>query len=66
MVNALGDTGHTTFMTPEMVKQQRNFTRGEFEGIGAQVEMKDGRVVIVAPWTIRRLSAPASGRARSS
>ena len=50
MVTALGDTGHSTFMTPDMVKSQRNFTAGAFEGIGAQVESKDGRVVIVAPF----------------
>lgn len=50
MVNALGDTGHTTFMTPEMVKSERQFTAGQFEGIGAQVESKDGHVVIVAPF----------------
>ncbi len=49
MVNALGDTGHSTFLTPQMVKQERNFTQGSFEGIGAQVEKKDNHVVIVAP-----------------
>jgi carboxyl-terminal processing protease len=49
MVNALGDTGHTTFLTPEMVKQERSFTQGSFEGIGAEVEMKDGHVIIAAP-----------------
>jgi carboxyl-terminal processing protease len=49
MVNALGDTGHTTFLTPEMVKQERNFTQGAFEGIGAEVEEKNGHVVIAAP-----------------
>lgn len=50
MVDALGDTGHTTFLTPEMVKSERDYSRGQFEGIGAQVESKDGRVVIVAPF----------------
>ncbi len=50
MVNALGDTGHSTFLTPEMVKSERDYTRGNFEGIGAQVESKDGHVVIVAPF----------------
>ncbi len=49
LVNALGDTGHTTFMTPEMVKQENNFTQGSFEGIGAEVEKKDDHIVIVAP-----------------
>lgn len=49
MVNALGDTGHSRFLTPEMVKQERNFTKGTFEGIGAEVQMKNNQVVIVAP-----------------
>ena len=49
MMDTLGDTGHTTFLTPDMLKLQRNFTQGSFEGIGAQVSAKDGRVVIVAP-----------------
>jgi len=49
MVDALGDTGHSRFLTPEMVKQERNLTKGELEGIGAEVQMKNGRLVIVAP-----------------
>ena len=50
MVNALGDTGHTTFLSPEMVKSSHSYMQGAFEGIGAQVQSKDGRVVIVAPF----------------
>lgn len=49
MVDALGDTGHSRFLSPEMVQEQHNFTTGQFEGIGAYVEMKEGHVVIVAP-----------------
>ncbi len=49
MVDALGDTGHSRFLSPQMLQEQHNFTSGEFEGIGAYVEMKDGRLVIVAP-----------------
>jgi len=49
MVRSLGDTGHSRFLSPEMVRRHDDFTAGEFEGIGAYVEMKDGRVVIVAP-----------------
>jgi carboxyl-terminal processing protease len=49
MVNSLGDTGHSRFLDPQMVKQEQNFTQGQFEGIGAYVQMKDGNVVIVAP-----------------
>ena len=50
MVDALGDTGHSRFLTPEMLKQQRNFTQGRFEGIGATLQMKDGNAVVVAPF----------------
>ncbi len=49
MVDSLGDTGHSRFMTPQMVAEERNFTQGQFEGIGAEVQQKDGNVVIVAP-----------------
>lgn len=49
LVSSLGDTGHSRFLTPEMVKQERNFSRGSFEGIGAEVQMKNNQVVIVAP-----------------
>jgi carboxyl-terminal processing protease len=49
MVDALGDTGHSSFLTPEMVDLMRSMTEGQFEGIGAEIQMKDKRVVIVAP-----------------
>src|SRR5581483_8874525 len=49
MVDSLGDTGHLTFLTPEMLKQHENYTAGSFEGIGAQVEQRGDYVVIVAP-----------------
>jgi len=49
MVDSLGDTGHSRFLTPEMVKQERNFSKGEFEGIGAEVQKKNNQVVIVTP-----------------
>jgi len=49
MVKTLGDTGHSRFLTPEMAWRHQNVIEGEFEGIGAYVEMKNGRVVIVAP-----------------
>jgi len=49
MVDALGDTGHSTFLTPQMVQEEKEFTKGQYKGIGAEVKMKDGHVVIVAP-----------------
>jgi carboxyl-terminal processing protease len=50
MVDSLGDTDHSRFLTPEMVKQERNFTKGELEGIGAELRMKNNRVTIVTPF----------------
>jgi carboxyl-terminal processing protease len=49
MVDALGDTGHSRFLDPSMLQAESSFNQGEFEGIGAEVQMKDGHVVIVAP-----------------
>lgn len=48
MVAALGDEGHTTFLTPELVAAQHSQIEGEFEGIGAYIEMQDGMPVIVS------------------
>ena len=49
MVDALGDTGHSRFLSPQMVQEEAKFAQGTFDGIGAEVAEKDGRVVIVAP-----------------
>ena len=49
MVDSLGDTGHSTFLSPQMVKEENNFTQGTFEGIGAEVQEKDNQIIIVAP-----------------
>lgn len=49
MVNALGDTGHSVFLSPEMVKQLHAAESGQLKGIGVQVQMKNRQVVIVAP-----------------
>ena len=49
MVDSLGDTGHSSFLTPEMRKQASEQMKGQFEGIGAELRMKDGRAVVVAP-----------------
>jgi len=49
MVDALGDIGHSRFLSPDMRQMEHDFARGQFEGIGAEVQMKDNRVVIVAP-----------------
>lgn len=49
MVDSLGDTGHSTFLTPEMLEESTSELKGQFQGIGAELRMKDGHVVVVAP-----------------
>jgi carboxyl-terminal processing protease len=49
MVDALGDTGHSTFLSPEMIEAQKEFAQGRFEGIGAEVQMKGKNLIIVTP-----------------
>lgn len=49
MVDALGDTGHSRFLSPDMVQQENSFTQGELEGIGVEVQITNGELVIVAP-----------------
>lgn len=49
MVEALGDTGHSRFLSPEMLAEERKFAQGEFEGIGVEVQVRDRYVVVVAP-----------------
>jgi len=49
MVRALGDTGHSVFLTPDMRRMERRFVRGKLVGIGVEVQMKHGHLVVVAP-----------------
>lgn len=49
MIDGLGDTGHSRFLTPEEVKRQESFQRGQIEGVGILVQERNGLVVIVAP-----------------
>jgi carboxyl-terminal processing protease len=50
MVDALGDSGHSRFLSPAMLKAEHNSLNGQFEGIGAEVQEADGHTVIVAPF----------------
>ena len=49
MVNALGDTGHSRFLSPTMVKEMAEMQKNQYQGIGAEVQAKDGHILIVAP-----------------
>jgi carboxyl-terminal processing protease len=50
MITALGDEGHTAFLTPEDVERHQTDVSGVYTGIGAQIGMEDGLPVIVAPF----------------
>ncbi len=46
MVEALGDTGHSTFQTPAQAKQFENVLSGEFVGIGVSLDYSTGSPII--------------------
>ncbi len=48
MVSSLEDP-YTYFLTPEENKEAKADLNGRYEGIGAQLGLKDGQVIIVAP-----------------
>lgn len=48
MVSALGDP-YTVFLPPDQNKEAKDDLGGKFEGIGAQLGVKDKKIVIVAP-----------------
>lgn len=58
MVSAVGDP-YTSFFPPQQNKQFKQDLGGAFEGIGAQLGLKDGHVVIVSP--LKGTPAEAAG-----
>lgn len=48
LVNSLDDP-YTFFLTPEENKQAKDDLGGKFEGIGAQLGLKNNRIIIIAP-----------------
>jgi len=48
MVSSVGDP-YTVFLPPEEQQRSKEDLAGSFEGIGAQLGMKDGRIIVVAP-----------------
>lgn len=48
MVNALGDP-HTIFIDAQAAAIEQSTMQGSFEGIGATVEMREGRLAVVSP-----------------
>ena len=58
MVSALGDP-YTTYLPPKDNKDFKENLGGAFEGIGAQLGMKDNRVIVIAP--LKGMPAEAAG-----
>lgn len=50
MVAALGDTGHTSFLTPQEREERLTSISGRFTGIGAQLGEENGLPIIVSPF----------------
>jgi carboxyl-terminal processing protease len=48
LVESLGDTGHSIFLTPDELRDERRSLDGSFVGIGALLGVKDGRPVVVS------------------
>lgn len=49
MLDSLGDTGHTRFLSPQDLAQEQRSLSGQLEGIGAELAMRNGQPTIVAP-----------------
>lgn len=49
MLQSLGDTGHTRFLTPEEVKSNQEGLSGKYVGVGVRLEDKDKKVLVVSP-----------------
>lgn len=49
MLSALGDTGHTRYLSPSDRKAEENSLQGRLEGIGIEVEARDTGITVVAP-----------------
>lgn len=48
MVNALGDP-YTSFLPPDINKAMTDALNGSYQGIGAELSLKDSQLIIVAP-----------------
>jgi len=48
LVDALGDTGHSVFLTPEAVRAERESLGGTVVGIGVLLGERDDRVIVVS------------------
>ena len=59
ITEAVGDTGHTSFLTPDELKQTHDGLAGTFVGVGIELDLRDGKAVIAG--IIRGGPAEAAG-----
>jgi carboxyl-terminal processing protease len=48
MIQALGDTGHTVFLTPEQARAEQEALNRNIVGIGVLIGEKDGQIIITS------------------
>ncbi len=48
LVQALGDTGHSIFLTPEEVRSEQNALGGSVVGIGVLLGLREDKVIVVS------------------
>ena len=49
MLDSLGDDGHTRFLSPDDVRSEQDALAGRLVGIGVEISVRNGRLIIVAP-----------------
>jgi carboxyl-terminal processing protease len=49
MLESLGDTGHTSYLTPKEYEELESSLNGHFEGIGALMTIREGRATVSRP-----------------
>jgi carboxyl-terminal processing protease len=49
MTEALGDTGHSVFLSKSMLKKAGSAVQGTLSGVGLEIQSKDHQAVVVAP-----------------
>jgi carboxyl-terminal processing protease len=46
LTDAIGDTGHTSFLTPEELQQAHDSLSGSYVGIGVALDIRDGQPIV--------------------
>jgi carboxyl-terminal processing protease len=49
MAEALGDTGHSVFLTPQQARKADSAMQGKLTGVGIEIRSRDHQTVVVAP-----------------